>query len=54
MQIDVYEISVTPSPMNNRVRLLSTKGVDDEELLAKSREQAKKAARPVRIASFEC
>jgi Caudovirus prohead serine protease len=55
LELDLYEVSATPSPMNNRTRVLSTKGAsDDEAILAKSKEAAQKAAQPIRIATFEC
>jgi uncharacterized protein len=37
LEIDVYEVSVTPSPMNNRTRVLEAKSMDD----------------PIRVARFD-
>lgn len=70
LELDVFEVSVTAQPMNNRTRVLSTKSFDEPRyglpdgrvvdykgLLAYTEERSKletKKAQPVRIASFQC
>jgi uncharacterized protein len=69
LEVDVYEVSVTPSPMNNRTRVLDTKSATTEtrryldprtgrlmnvaELRAHTKAMAKRTP-PIRIARFEC
>jgi HK97 family phage prohead protease len=67
--LDVFEISVTPTPMNNDTRVLSVKGLGpDHDVGVKARdlrlrallatpkrepEPAVKAAKPIKVASFD-
>jgi uncharacterized protein len=69
LEVDVYEVSVTPSPMNNRTRVLDTKSATTEtrhdldprtgrlmnvaELHEHTKAMAKRTE-PIRIVSFEC
>ena len=69
-QLDVFEITVTPSPMNADTRVLATKALDEyDHIRSKARDDIlalftaadqgeksipRRATGPVEIASFEC
>lgn len=46
LELDIYEVSITPAPMNNRTRVISTKSLEDPG--------DGKAITPVRVRSFQC
>ena len=69
VQLDVFEITVCPAPMNAETRVLATKALDElDEVRTKARDDmlalltattpepaaTKSAPLPVQIASFEC
>lgn len=70
LELDIFEVSVTASPMNNMTRVLSTKSMDEPryelpdgivtdykgllDYTVKRSQAEEKAARPIQVASFKC
>lgn len=66
LAVDLFEVSIVPSPANPDTRLLSLKGANDftlgepdrlpshEEIGAKVKQLLDEAPRPIRVERFEC